>query len=255
MEHHTSFLPPYVSTQTSARWLSGLLLLTATLASVSAGLEGSEIFTVAKSGGAAAVDPETQWAYNRTRNILYVARLVPLIAVTAFFIVWLHRQRINVRAFGCRGFRFTRIWTVIGFLIPVVNSYRPYQVVSEVWRASDPRSMEPSSEWKRLPLHRLVPSWWGALLVAAGLEILAMFLAFGAGESFSHLATARGIAAVACLTTAAASVLAFLLVSQLERMQQTKWAILNHETEVLSGFSPARSTTPIPAGVVTANSV
>jgi hypothetical protein len=82
---------------------------------------------------------------------------------------------------------------------------------------------------------------------------LAIVLLAGSDATFLHFLTVRGIATVACLVTTAASVLAFLLVSQLERMQQTKWAILSHQTEILKDFSPTRSTASIPAGVVTAN--
>jgi hypothetical protein len=164
-------------------------------------------------------------------------------------------MRVNVRAFGCRRFRFSRIWTVMGFLIPILNFYRPYQVTSEVWRASDPRAMNSPAEWKRMPLPRIVSIWWATLLAGAIFEGVAILLLTSSGESITHLAITRGISAIAGLTTTAASVVAFLLVSQLERLQQTKWAILNHETEVLDEFSPTRPSTTIPSGAATANSV
>ena len=142
MERRDRFLPPYISTRFTARLLTILLLLTAAVSGLSAGFEISQIHLLSGVGSYTEVNEETRWAHTFIRNTLLVSRLVLYGAIAVAFIAWLHRCRINVRAFGCRRFRYSRTWAINGFFVPILNFFRPYQVVSEVWRASDPRALE-----------------------------------------------------------------------------------------------------------------
>jgi hypothetical protein len=125
---------------------------------------------------------------------------------------------------------------VIGFAIPIVNLFRPLQVVSEVWQASDPRAIETSVDWKSVPVPLLVPTWWGVLLASVCLELLGAGLLTSAGVTIERLAAARVIAAAADLTSVAAAVLAYLVVSGIGRAQEDKWAALSS-----AGLAPGRA--------------
>ena len=71
------------------------------------------------------------------------------------FLAWLYRLRVNLRALGVRKPDFARYWSVLGFLIPAVNFVLPYQVMAEVWRASDPSVLD-RFEWKRVEPPRIL---------------------------------------------------------------------------------------------------
>jgi hypothetical protein len=255
MERSGSFLPPYVSARGIARCLTALLLLAAALSSIAAGFEISEILLIVSASGGMEANEETHWLYSRARNIMLVIRVVFVAAITAVFFAWFHRARVNVRAFGCRRFRFPRIWTVLSFLVPIVNLFRPYQILSEVWRASDPRSIGSAVEWKLMPLPRIVSAWWGVLLASVGFELAAILLMMDVSGGNAHFALSRGTSTVAHLASTAACILAYLVVSSIGRFQQTKWAILSHESQVLSEFASPKPTAAIPADALTANSI
>ena len=125
MERRDRFLPPYISTRFTARLLTILLLFTAAVSGLSAGFEISQLHLLAGIGNYADVDEETRWAHTFIRNTLLVSRLLLYGSIAVAFITWLHRCRINVRAFGCRRFRYSRTWAIIGFFIPIVNFFRP----------------------------------------------------------------------------------------------------------------------------------
>jgi hypothetical protein len=227
MEPQSSFLPPYVSTRSIVRYLTILLLFTAGLSSVSAGFEIAEIRLLAGIRNSESLSEPTRWAYSMIRNTLLIARVILVSTIAMTFIAWLHRARVNARSFGCRRFRFARHWTVIGFAIPIANLFRPLQVVSEVWQASDPRAIQTSVEWKSVPVPRLLPAWWGVLLASATLELVSAALLVSAGVTVERLSAARGIAAAAHLASVAAAILAYLVVSGIGRAQEAKWATLN----------------------------
>ncbi|MFB0620220.1 DUF4328 domain-containing protein [Streptomyces sp. AGS-58] len=79
--------------------------------------------------------------------------------------VWLWRARINSELMGgAAAHRRARGWAVGGWMTPVANLWIPYQVVSDVWRASAPRRSVPVT---------LVSAWW-ALFVAANIVVKPM---------------------------------------------------------------------------------
>ena len=60
--------------------------------------------------------------------------------VEILFYLWVYYANKNSRGFS-NNILFTSAWAVAYFFIPVVNLFRPYQVMQEIWKVSeDPRS-------------------------------------------------------------------------------------------------------------------
>ncbi len=91
--------------------------------------------------------------------------VLPLATGVCFF-VWLYRMDKNLRAFGAEELQFRPGWVVGYFFVPIMNLYRPYQALSEIWQASDP---DPAAHTKaeRRPIHppSLLGVWWGCWLL------------------------------------------------------------------------------------------
>lgn len=227
MERLASFLPPYVATRTTVHCLIVLLTFLAAIASVSLGFEIAEIRLLTGMRRNLQVADEVFWAHALLREVLSIGLGASAATSALTFIAWLHRVRINARAFGSRRFRYSRVWVPIGFLIPGLNFFRPFQVVSEIWRASDPRAIETPLEWKTARLSPLVPSWWAALVVSVLLQLLVIATIRSAGAAVEVLWTARCLGAAADLATVVAAFSTCLLVTSIERAQTRKWTLLN----------------------------
>jgi hypothetical protein len=221
------FLPPYVSTRTTVGCLTILLALMAALSSVSLGFEISEIRLLSKIQANLQLDDELVRAHSLVREVLAASSGALAATIALTFIAFLHRSRINARAFGSRRFRFSRVWVLIGFLIPGLNLIRPFQVTSEIWKASDPRATESPVAWKTVRVPRLVSAWWGMLIISVSLELLVIALTNGSGATIESLWTARWVGATAALATAVTAVLTCVLVLGIERAQTQKWSLLN----------------------------
>ena len=91
---------------------------------------------------------------------------VLLLATGICFFVWMYRMDKNLRAFGAEELQFRPGWVVGYFFVPIMNLYRPYQALSEIWQASDP---DPAARTKagRQHLHppALLGFWWGCWLL------------------------------------------------------------------------------------------
>jgi hypothetical protein len=79
------------------------------------------------------------------------------------FCFWLYRANANARALGAEGMRFSPGWAVGWLFVPIMNFFRPYQVVREIWKASDPHA---SSQWDQLPTPALIKTWWATSLLS-----------------------------------------------------------------------------------------
>ncbi len=159
-----------------------------------------------------------------TASALKTAQLVQFVVYAisaALFLGWLYRLRVNVRAFGARKLAFARRWSVLGFFVPVLNVVRPYQVIAEIWRASDPAVLDPF-EWKSVEPPQLLALWWGTLVIATTLQLAAAGFGLTAGVPAFESVVASGVAIVADLATALCATLTYFLVSRLSTAQMTK---------------------------------
>jgi hypothetical protein len=92
-------------------------------------------------------------------TVLGLAYLVAYVVAVVFWCMWMHRTYRNLPALGAAGLRWTPGWVVGYWFIPVLNLFRPYQVMSETWRASDPLYTA-ATDWKALSAPALLVSWW-----------------------------------------------------------------------------------------------
>jgi hypothetical protein len=110
-----------------------------------------------------------------------------LICVAVFAVVlfqtWMYRVYKNLRAFHVGGLSTTPAKAVASWFIPILTYYRPWQILSEVWRASDPAHridpLRPQS-WKDAPSSTML-LFWGLTYVAAHL------LSYALGNQAGHI--------------------------------------------------------------------
>lgn len=89
-----------------------------------------------------------------------------LFIVTAIaFLFWIHRAHKNLPVLGARDLKFSSGQAVAGFFIPFLNFVRPHQVVTEIWKASDP-SVEEGTGWQFITAPFLITFWWLAYLAS-----------------------------------------------------------------------------------------
>ncbi len=159
MNEQASLLPPFVPTRRSVRVVGILFMISAGISWVAVGYDFSEIRLALLQPENTTIDPATRLAFDAVGNLVGWAQLVSLAITAVAFLTWLHRARVNVRALGVRRLAYGREWTVLGFLVPLLNLFRPYQVVREIWQASDPSTGDPMA-WKVVTAPRRIAIWW-----------------------------------------------------------------------------------------------
>jgi len=144
--------------------------------------------------------------------------IVLLVQVVSWFL-WLATVRTNLVALGIPGLRFTPGWSVAWFFVPIMNLFRPWQIVKETVQASQtlPVGLD-SFAWKAAPYSPLVHWWWWLPLGLSAVNFGLSFVPTGEGYSFLILDV---------LTSTVWFVLTFLLVRQITALQEARYAALN----------------------------
>ena len=97
------------------------------------------------------------------------------------FLMWIHHASKNAHSLGRDGLEYTPGWSVAWWFVPVLGLWKPYQVVAEIWRASDPTAAAANdafdTSWRKRNVSALLPVWWATYLLSgfigfAGLTLI-----------------------------------------------------------------------------------
>ena len=156
-------------------------------------------------------------------KFVILAQLGSFFMTAIFFLLWTYRSYRHLSALSDRNLRFSPGWAVGWFFAPIMNLFRPYQVMKEMWKESDPDA-DPSrpEEGKGRTGSPLLKGWWGLWLLNNLLAGVSAFVPMDPGESarFMFLSSIAGI--LLCLA-------AFLLVRAIDRRLAKKRALLERQ--------------------------
>jgi hypothetical protein len=92
--------------------------------------------------------------------------LVAVVVAVITFLLWYSRAYRNIIGMGVRNARYGTRWAVWYWFIPIVNLFRPKQVMNDIWKGSDPDLGADAVGWKERALPALLHWWWGIWLLA-----------------------------------------------------------------------------------------
>ena len=215
----------FVSGHTRAQWVTILLALVIVASVIWMAFDLSDISLINKWQGRAyfswAEATEAEAHDNRQEAIL-VVWVVLSIATAAAFLVWIYRAHKNLPALGAKNLQYSPRWAVGWWFVPIMNLARPFQVVTEIWKASDPEVTDGHS-WRNTPLSPLISSWWTLWILSSIIAWIVMRIAFASEPTtVTDLLPHRwALFAVSALEIIAA-ILAILVVRGIDARQEAK---------------------------------
>lgn len=148
------------------------------------------------------------------------------VAIAVLFIMWTHRAYKNLRVLGVPELRFRPGWAIGGWFVPIMNLWRPKQIVNDIWRGSDPNAAEQQApSWRERGVPSLYALWWAAWIVDQTVSNGALRALVRADE-ISELKTAALVYAVADSLDIVAALLALLVVARTTDRQEARAARL-----------------------------
>lgn len=128
---------------------------------------------------------EAEAESNETRQEVVCLLYLGVFIVTGIvFLKWVYRANSNCHGFDAQGMKFTPGWSVGYYFVPIVNLYRPYQVMKEIWKVS-----KNPAHWQNEPGSPLL-GWWWALWLISGFVGNATFHMQMKAETISNMKAA-----------------------------------------------------------------
>lgn len=132
-----------------ARW-ARIALVTMIVADVLAVLSGVREYVLLERLETDLVTAEELEASDRRQQVVALAQFAVFIFAAIFFIRWLHRAYANIVPLGAQYPRYSTGTAIWSWFVPILNLWRPKQVINDVWRASDPEaSPDQGDTWQR----------------------------------------------------------------------------------------------------------
>jgi len=183
-------MKPFESGDTRAKWVVitfGILAALNVIAIISGFAEVGLIQRVIDG----EMITEAEALANDNRQALIGFAQTALYLVTAIaFLVWIHRAYRNLSPLRSQGLRFSPGWAVGWFFVPIFSLFRPFQVASEIWKASDPDTdTEDVTAWKTAASSPIIGWWWAFFLISNFVGNITMRLAFQSEELTELLAS------------------------------------------------------------------
>lgn len=230
MTSPASLVPPYVSAQPIARWLAALLVATGLAAWIAVGFDLADIQLLGREADGESIESLDKRAHGLTAVVLFTVQTVLLAGTVFFFMLWTYAARSNLRALGARRLDYRTAWSVTGWWIPGLNFVRPYQVLREIWKASDP-AIADRFEWKLAPTPRILVLWWITFVGFLSFEIVSLAMSMGASGVLVKFQLARVTSILADTCGAISASLAWFVVTKITDSQVEKWELRDrHET-------------------------
>lgn len=216
-------VPAYESAHGRAQWamrLLGAVIALGVLALLSGSLELGFLARAATEG----LSPEDAAANDTRQGLVGILQLITLVATAIVFLRWQHRAHKNLRAFQAGSLEFTPGWAVGYWFVPIMNLFRPYQAINELWKASAP-DIEPGNRtaWRSLAPPSITGLWW-ALFLASGFLGRASFRLSTHATTLPELTTASWVTFASDAVDIVAAVCAILVVREIDRRQEAKAA-------------------------------
>ena len=148
-------------------------------------------------------------------------------AVTVIvFAMWIYLVSSNLESLSTRGQRFSPGWAVGWWFVPIMNLWRPYQVVKEIWKGSDPDMVgEKAERWEQASAWPFLGWWWGVWVIG-GIVGWSSFSSSVSAETLQSVKDAAQISIFTDVLFIVTSILAIFLVKYISERQDHKYEAL-----------------------------
>ena len=131
--------------------------------------------------------------FNPHRNVLQAGfnMIFGLLEMTAsiFFFIWIYRAYSNLHTAGIRNLNYDRVWSIAAWFVPLLNFYRPYIILKELWYWNQTAFREQAIIPKE---HSFLRYWWLSLFIPIPLAVV-FSLMMGPGLNSPIVFYAMGI--------------------------------------------------------------
>lgn len=217
---------PFASGHSRTQWVSVLLAVIVVLDIVAIISDYMQIQLVNRALAGETITIAEATASDSRQAAIGGIYLVLFIITAILFLMWIHRAHRNLPSLGAKGLQYSPRWAVGGFFVPFLNLVRPFQVTTEIWKASDSTTdIADSVAWRSAPTSPIIISWWVLFLVSGVLGQILWRLSLQV-ETLDELLTTSWLTFVTDVVDIPAAILAIMIIRNIDHRQEKKNQLL-----------------------------
>jgi len=234
---------PFHSVMVLGRCLLVLVAARTFLALIGIAVLSSRLAMLSRLTSANAVHLADMTANDHGVETHSIATLVLLLPFLLCLLRWMYFAYRNLGALGARGMSMSPGFAIGSFFIPFINLVRPFQAMSEIWRASDPRTEDPLG-WKGRGAP-VVGLWWVFWLLESlsGIVGVRVLLSAAAGAAPDVVIERLQLTSVAAIVDnvigLTGDILLFAIVLTVSRRQEQRAHVLAAESGAAAPATPS----------------
>jgi hypothetical protein len=216
---------PFASGHTRAMWAVTFLslVMVADMLGIGSALMQIDLLGRAKVGG---VSESEATANDLRQGIVGLLQMVTIIGSYITFLMWFHRAHRNLPSLGNRGLKYSPGWAVGAWFVPILNLFRPYQIMAEIWRGSDPNNVRLDSQYQQYArVSSLVGLWWALWIIMNFASQASLRFSMHA-DSIESLLAGSWVDCVASVISLPAALLAIMVVRRVDTYQEARYRAL-----------------------------
>ncbi len=107
-------------------------------------------------------------ANDMRQGILAIVQVGMTVLAAVFFIMWFRRSYFNLHTLGGKPLVETEGWAAGAWFVPIVNLFRPYKIMEDIWVYTQEHINVPVPEPKTL-----IGVWWGSWILGGFVDQIA----------------------------------------------------------------------------------
>ena len=166
------------------------------------------------------IDPTAATANDIRQNVIVFTALAITIVTGIAYSFWVYRAHQNLPSLGAASIEYSPGWAVGSFFVPILNLFRPCQIMLEIWRGSDPERLSPMGT----PHPETIVGWWWGLWVTAGIADRISGSLSRSAETIPDLKTSSWLVIAVAALGVPLAIVALLMVRTVDRHQTARYA-------------------------------
>lgn len=214
-------MEPYKPLDDLARAVTIGLALALLIDGVSIISNGMQLDLLSDMAGGTFDDARIEANDNRQQAIA-IGYLLCFVVTAILFWQWMRRAYNNLPTFGRVG-QHNTAWAFWGWVVPIMNLFRPYQMMKELWLAPSPQG--PNRDATLI-------GWWWAFWLIDGFIGQTVLRQYRDPSSIDALTTVTQVEMAGSVLNIATGVLGLLIIKRITLMQSTTPVVSDELLEV-----------------------
>jgi hypothetical protein len=162
-------------------------------------------------------------------GLVALLQLPIAILTIVFFLMWMHRSYKNLTPLGAHDLDITPGWAIGFWFIPIMNLFKPFQAVREIWNQSDPDA-DPQLNFltSSVGTPAIIGGWWALWIASNVFSNLSVLLDWEGKKENAEIASV--IFGIASILSMFAAIAAMMVVKGISERQTARYEKMGFDT-------------------------